>query len=501
MNSQEDQLSRRDFLKKTAAATGSATVLATAGLTVTACNSASSGQNVTLKMWDSYVTQGPWMDNEIKLFHQANPNITIKRTTYDYSKYADLFNLAEKSNTAPDVFMIPASPSFNDQVKNNWLLPISDQPGYTDFVKTFPNPSLNFVVDSNIDRATGKTYSAPFGGSEPNIELWVNTKVFKDAGLVDSSGNVMVPGTLDEMLQASRTIKQKSNGSVYGYGFGAKLPYQDIWLIDLITILSSYGSISGMNYLTGKFDFADNPVYKTAIDWLVQMKNEKHIIPDTSSVDDEGIRFLFSQHKFGMLLGGIWVINGWQQTSPNFTQYTMRRAPLMGTTQLKGAYNTSPGGTNFGINGKTKYKDAAWAWFKWLYSKEAGERWVKAGNGTSVFPDANKPEYAQNEAMRNFFELSKTLVKVTPQPGLRNPDTSKVNPVAVVPSESDIVRGAFTGQITDVAGALRTLQQKRQKAFDQAIADAVAAGAHVSASDYTFPDWDPLKDYITKPKS
>ncbi len=490
-------LTRRGFLKASLAS-GSYVAIGTAGSAIlTACGGAGN-EKVTLKLWDEYVTQGPWMDNEIKLFHQNNPNITIKRTTNDYSKYADLFNLAEKGKNAPDVFMIPASPGFEDQVKQKWLLPISDFSDFKNFKDTFPNPALDFFVDSNISRATGKTYSAPFGGHEMNIGLWINTKVFKDAGLVDSKGKAIIPQTLDDMLQAARTIKKQSKGAVYGYGFGAKLPYQDIWLIDLITNLSSNGSLGGLNYKTGKYDFADNPIYKEAIEWLATMKKEEHIIPDTSSVDDEGIRFLFSQHKFGMLLAGVWVINGWQQTSPNFTEYAMDHGPLIGTSTLKGAYYTGPGGTNFGISAQTKYKDAAWSFFKWLYSKEAGQRWVKAGNGTSIFPDANKEEYAQNDAMKSFFRICKTMVKISPQTNVRNPDVAQVKPQAVAPSESDIVRGAFTGQITDIAGALKELQDQKQKNLEQAIADANAAGAHVSLNDYIFADWDPTKDYITK---
>jgi ABC-type glycerol-3-phosphate transport system substrate-binding protein len=367
-------------------------------------------------------------------------------------------------------------------------------------VKTFPNPSLNFLSGSNISQVTGKTYSAPLLGASPSIELWVNTKVFKDAGLVDSSGSVMIPQTFDDVLTASRTIKKQSNGSVYGYGFGAKLPYQDIWLTDMVASLSSDGSVgAGMNLRQGKHDEADNPVYQQLIEWLVTMKNEGHIIPDSSSVDDEGIRFLFSQNKFGMLLGGIWVVAGWQQTTPGFKDYTMDHAPLIGTTDFKGAYYTGPGGTQFSINNKTKNKDAAWSWFKWIYSKPAGERWVKAGNGISIFPDALKDEYAQDEATRNYFRLSKNLVKVSPQTGIRNPDTNQVKPAAVTPAMHDIVRGAFTGQITDVAGALRKLQNDNQKALEQGITDANNAGAHVSLSDYTFPDWDPTKDYVTVP--
>lgn len=494
---------RRDFLKASLAV-GS---MMTAGAALSACNSATTTTtqgNITLKHWDWYVTQGPWMDNEISLFHKANPNITIKRTVTVSDKYANQFSLADRSNTIPDTFMlVPGwTVAFEDQVnKYKWLLPISDFSDYQQFVGTFPNASLNFVTGSNISRTTHKTYSAPFEGPSPNIELWINTKVFRDAGLADSSGQVQVPQTMDEVLSAARAIKQKSGGKVYGYGFGGKLPYQDIWLMDLVTPLSSNGSTGGFNQRTGQYDFYDNPVYHQAIDWFKTMKSEGHILPQSASVDDEQIRFLFAQNKFGMLLGGIWVIAGWQQTNPDFKDYTMDHSPFINTTTAKGAYYTGPGGTNFGISAKTKYKDAAWKWLKWLYSKDAGERWVKAGNGTSIFPDTLKDEYAQNDAQKNYFKLCRTMVKVSPQRDLRNPDTSKVQEAGVTPAESDIVRGVFTGQISDYVGALKTLQDKKNTNLATAIKQAQANGAKVSLDDYKFPDWDPTQDYITKPNS
>ncbi|MDA8189784.1 MAG: hypothetical protein M0T85_16715, partial [Dehalococcoidales bacterium] len=46
-----------------------------------------SGGQVTIEYWDWWVTQGPTIDKEIKLFEQAHPNIKIKKTTQVVDKY------------------------------------------------------------------------------------------------------------------------------------------------------------------------------------------------------------------------------------------------------------------------------------------------------------------------------------------------------------------------------------------------------------------------------
>lgn len=487
---------RRDFLKVSLAATGVA-MLSACGTTSTPA----SGGTVTLKHWDSFVTQGPWVANEITLFQKANPTIQIKRTVQRFDQYDNLIQFAYKGHTLPDVYKWGGGANLETMVKQKWVSPISDFSDFASFKGSFPNPDVNFVKGSNISVNTGKTYSAPMEGAQVNITLWVNTKVFRDAGLVDGSGKPMIPATLDDMLTAARTIKRTSGGKVYGLGYGGTMPLEWIWSMDLVSTLSSGSSQGGWNYHTGKFDYADNPVYPAIVDWHLKMKSEQLIIPDSASVDDEGIRHIFTQNKFGMLFAGVWVVGGWNEHEPGFKDYAMDHAPYVLSGQLNGNYPTGPGGVEWAISGTTKQLDAAWKWYKWLHSKEAGERWVKAGNGLSIFPDANNPDFVSDAALKQQITLSKDLVKVVPQPGIRNPNIAQVKEKDIHPNEWEILQGAFTGQVKDYQAALRQLQAQKLQARLQAINDAKQAGYDVSIDDYTFSDWDPSKDYITTPKT
>ena len=104
----QSSMSRRDFLQTTAMAVGATTlsgVLAACGGT-----SSSASGVVTLNYWDWWVSQAPWVDNEINLFQKAHPNIKIKKKT-QADNYATLFPLAVQGHNEPDVFMIPLTPT------------------------------------------------------------------------------------------------------------------------------------------------------------------------------------------------------------------------------------------------------------------------------------------------------------------------------------------------------------------------------------------------------
>src|SRR5205823_6988115 len=222
-------LSRRQLLRAALVGTGAA---AMAGL-LTACLGGGStevpaggaaspagggttgGAGAELTYWDWWVTQGPTIDAAIQRFQQANPTITVKKTTNAVDQYPDLFALAQRGGNGPDVFLIPQKPGFSEIVANGWLADLAQFPDYPAFVKTFPQPDYDFVEGANV--IGGKTYSAPFTSPAEAMwnQLWFNTKVFKDAGIVDAAGNASPPQTLDELLDRARTIQQRSNGQGY----------------------------------------------------------------------------------------------------------------------------------------------------------------------------------------------------------------------------------------------------------------------------------------------
>lgn len=509
---QPKRISRRELIKRGAVlglgAIAGANLLAACGDVVSTASSAASttaaSVNVTGEVvyWNWLVSQKPTFDKAISLFQQANPGITVKTVTNPLDNYPDLFALAEKAGTAPDVFQIPKTPNFADVVANGWLADLTQFPDWADFKKSFPDPAQNFAEGTNT--IAGKTYSAPFYNTRDNmwLQLWVNTKVFKDAGIVDDKGDAKLPTTIDEMLTAARTIKQKSNGKVYGLGFGGQAPFVYEWMLypaQLSGANPADPNFPGLDYKTGKYTYGSNPAYLAIVNNLLTFRDEGLILPDSATVDDEAIRLLFAQNKFGMYYAGTWIVNSWKKDFASFADYALINLPYVNTTTPLSYWYVSPGGALYGINPKSKNLAAAWQWFKWIHSEPFGEQWNKDGNDQgSAHPEANKPDYAPNPAARTEVTLGPQMTRIGPQPGLRNPDALKVKLVDTKPNVAGVIQAIYTGQSKDAAQALKDLDAAKQQALEQAIKDAQSAGAKVSIDDFIFADWDPTKDYLTK---
>jgi ABC-type glycerol-3-phosphate transport system substrate-binding protein len=489
------RFSRRDFVKTATTTAGAATL----GGTLAACGGASgtgsSSSTVTIKYWDWWVSQAPWVDNEIKLFQKAHPNIQIKKTTQSSDKYANLYALAVKSQNAPDVAMVPLNPKTVIQVSQDWFMPV-DKWANSAWKARFPEG----VLHDGTNTFKGKLYSAPLTGNSAWVQLYINNKVFRDAGLVNGDGSVKIPKTWDDVTQFADTITKKSNGQAYGLGFGNG-GGNVFWFWMQVFILGAGcpGGAYDLDRRVGKYTYGTDRNYTDFMTLMKEWKTRGYFYPNSMSITDEVARAYFERGKFGMTVGGVWNQAEW--TQHNFTDYSL--TSLIAPTETpKGYFPATPGssgdGVFVGISSQTKHSDEAWAWFDWLYSIEAGKRFVQMGEDISIFPQNNDPAQIKFKPFAQYVALSK-LVLNEPDPNVRNPQTANVELQAVKPDMGDIMAGYYTGQIKDIHAAFLDLQTRMQKAQDDAIKQAQQKGYKVSAADYTFPDWDLTKPYVTKP--
>ncbi|GCE29348.1 hypothetical protein KDA_48320 [Dictyobacter alpinus] len=488
--------SRRAFLRNTAVTLGSAAV---AENLLTACTVPGGGgtaaaNTVTINYWDWFISQAPWVDNEIKLFQQAHPNIKVKKTTQAVDKYPDLFALAEKGNSTPDVFMIPSQPDFVTQINNKWVRPVDDIVPAS-FKSRFPDGAIR--EGSNV--INGKLYSAPLSTGGPWAQLYLDNQNFKQAGLSNADGTPRAPQTWDEIINAAETIKKKSNGAVNGLYIGNKEGNQLAWGFHMFALAAGApGGAWGNDYRTGKFTYASNRTYQDTIEFLLEFKKRGLVNNNALTLGDELARVNFTQHKGGMIIGGVWNQASW--AAAGYKEYGMTSlVPPSGTP--KAFFYTSTGGTFVAVSGNTKHAKEAGAWFDWIYSKEAGKRWVQMGEDLSIFAENNNPSIvADNKTFAQYVQEIK-LARLGPDPTVRNPDVAKIKVPSYTPSINDLLTGIWSGQVKDIHGALSELEGKANAALAQGIKDAQGQGLKVSAQDYIFTDWDPNKDYITKPKA
>ena len=457
----------------------------------------------TVQYWDYWVTQGPAIDEIIATFEEQNPDITIEKNTIGGGPYIESLNLAMQSDSGPDVFVLP-NPNgdilagFLEYANQGYLYNLSQFGDADAFMQGFPNPETNFVEGSNM--IGGNLYTAPFmGPDKPWLQLYVNTDLYTEAGLVDDSGNPALPTTWEAFIANSRTIAEQTDA--YGTAFSVQQPWAAGWWYRACNYSGvPYDSaLAGFDYRTGEFTFASNECYKTVLNDLVTMADEELIHPASLSlsIDDEGARALFAEGAFAHLVAGEWVIAGWEQTHPDFESYTATHLPFPGG-EPESYFGATVGGQWFAVNADTDAPDAAWEFYKFLHSPEAGAIWARNGNGLVLNTPQPYDEFATNAAFEYIFS-STDLVRTLPEPTIRTPALASVQQTLIGPAPDDVLVGVLSGQIDDVDAALADLDTRKLQALETGVADAQAAGLEVSMDDYLFPDWNPAEDFVTEP--
>ena len=481
-----ERIDRRTFLGA-AAAVGGTTIL---GPILAACGApgGATGRG-TIDSWDWWVSQSPWVEHELKRFEQAHGDIHVKRTVNATSSYDKLFTLAERSNGAPDVFMITTTTvPLNEQVAKGWLLPL-DRWANSSWRRRFP--PYSFV--EGINMFGGKVYSAPLTRPAPWLQLYINNKVFKDAGLTNADGSVKVPKTWDDVTRSAEVITKKGNGNTYGLGFGnGSFPILPWWVEVFVRAAGSPGGSTGPDLRTGKYTFGSDRNYLDFAELLMTWNRKGYFFPSSVSISDEIARAYFERGKFGMTIGGVWNQAEW--TQHGFTDYTL--TTLVGPTDTRAGYfYSSPGGTLMGVSSQAKHPDQAWAWFDWFYSVDAGKSWVQQYNeDLSVHPQNNDPHRIHFRPFAEYVALESLAI---PGPGasIRNPAQAYVVVNPVQPDLGTILTGIYTGQIKGVEAAFMDLDGRLQSALEQGVKQAQQQGHKVSLDDYVFTGWDITKPY------
>jgi len=175
---------------------------------------ASAAQAVEIQYWQYvYDTRVKAMDELIKNFEAANPDITVKQTTFPYDDYQTKVIAAHAAGNGPDVLQFYYG--WLDKFQKGGVLQALDP-------AVFPNDAIEkdfFPIVSAISR-DGKYYGLPTAVR--------SLALFYNKNLLDAAGITEPPKTLDELVEdAKKTTKVDGAGNIVSEGITLDFAGQD----------------------------------------------------------------------------------------------------------------------------------------------------------------------------------------------------------------------------------------------------------------------------------
>lgn len=424
----------------------------------------------------------------LEAYKTKHPNVSVK---YDNLPQPDLIRtlqLSFKSGDVPDVFrLIGAVMHAPQAVQQKLVQPLDDViPDFDAWKKAFPTGCFT----EGVNVFDGKTYTFPMLGKFAWV-LQYNKQILEDVG-VDPKGS---PLSLDAFRETARKITQNGKGKYVGMVIGGKSP--DRWSITVRDLGNLCGALGDeFDYLHGTFNYTSD-AYKQVIDTLLAMKSDRSIDPAAVSMNTDQARAKLPAGQGAMILNETGVVPFWIKENPDFA-FDMAPLPAGDPSRPNHLTYSGPLGGFYYVSATTQHTDVVGDILHYLGSLDGMKTWQTVGGGgiPVAWPKANQVESLDDRIRWAYQYFDKTM-KTAPAPEARNPDVQvvKENTTSVSPDLGTLVQGIYTGQVDNPAKALQELQDKSEKALDDAIAAAKKEGADVSRNDYVFPNWDPTTDY------
>lgn len=160
---------------------------------------------ILLNYWNGFTgPDGKTMEAMVRQFQAQNPDIVVKMQIIPWSTYYEKLTLAFAYGGAPDVFVMQV-----------FLLP-----EYASFGAV--RPLTDLMAQSGLrarDFAPSAWQRAFYQGIQYGLPLdiflaglYYNTRLFEEAGIVDTHGRAKPPTTWEEFLTTARTLTKDTDG-------------------------------------------------------------------------------------------------------------------------------------------------------------------------------------------------------------------------------------------------------------------------------------------------
>ena len=307
------------------------TVLAFAGSVVNSVPSAHVGKkasapvHLTLGMWSSSPAELQLVQNQVALFHKANPNITVSIRVIN-GNYMQALQPMLASHTAPDIFYVDSS-----------VAPQLEAAGALMNLDSYIKQDKVDLKDFNANLLQAFTWKNSLYGLPKDfntLALEYNKTLFAKAGIKAA------PTTWTQLQQDAALLKKKGIASL---SFPIDVARYYPLVLDF-----------GGNYYNGARNQATfpNPANRRGLQYFMTMQQDG-VMLQPSAQGGSWAGEPFAQGKVAMAAEGAWIIPFMQQTAPKLN-YGIAKFPGINGKDYNMIYTVS-----YSMAKSTKYPEQA----------------------------------------------------------------------------------------------------------------------------------------------
>ena len=309
-----------------------------------------------------------------KEFMRLNPDVKVRFENLPYAQYWDKLQTMNAAGVAPDIIFMESSrfAKFASSGALENLQSYIERDGDVDLADFYPA-----ALDSY--RWKGDIYGLP-NDIAIGVVFW-NKDLFDEAGVpyplaLGPSGK---PGwTWNDYLKSAKmlTFDFDEDGRIDQYGTLIGDWRHFVW--------ENGGEIVD-NPANPTSSTMDTPAVREALRWLVDLRFKHHVTPQPGELADMGGYEMFMTGKVAMVFGGHWDV-------PTYSKITRFRWDVASLPKGKFRANNSYGSC-LSIPSKSRHKEAAWRYIKFLTGVEGQKLMVSSDFSTPARKSIARSNY------------------------------------------------------------------------------------------------------------
>lgn len=275
--------------------------------------------------------------------------------------YSQKVKTAAQTKTLPDIFgVLGDKRDLASFVKAGHLLDLTsymEENNKEWYNRFFPKAvAVNSFLENNEFGAAKGIYGVPIDVT--TAQILYNKDLLKKVGVTEKN----LPKTWEDFIQLGKNLSSKGiSGFVSGWG--------EIWLIDIFARSYAFnimGFEKVMDTFRGKVSYTD-PDWIKVFKLFEEMRNVGMFVPGIVTMVNKVAEQTFATEKCSLAFNGSWCINVYKQMNPNLN-YGVLRMPKVNKNNPIPVWGGP--GNSFMINARSKNKEEAVKFLKWLTEEE-----------------------------------------------------------------------------------------------------------------------------------